>query len=81
MPRPLNGYLTVKEAADFLGVSSETLRNWDRTDKLKPHRHPLNGYRLYLREDLEAILSRAADQVDLGLPDEQDCGEEGRGIA
>jgi DNA (cytosine-5)-methyltransferase 1 len=52
----LRNYLTVKAAAAFLGVSPKTLRYWDRTDKLKPVRHPLNRYRLYRREDLEAFL-------------------------
>jgi PAS domain S-box-containing protein/excisionase family DNA binding protein len=51
-------YLTVAEAAAYLGVSPSTLRNWDRAGKLKPERHPANGYRIYrtttLREVLEA---------------------------
>ncbi len=53
-------YRTVGEAAAFLGVSSATLRNWDRAGKLKSRRHPHNGYRIYLHQDLEAIL-RSAD--------------------
>src|SRR3954468_22239345 len=52
--------LTISEAAEFLGVSPATLRNWDRAGKLKPRRHPQNGYRIYLHEDLEAVL-RSAD--------------------
>ncbi len=52
--------LTISEAADFLGVSTATLRNWDRSGKLKPRRHPQNDYRIYLHEDLEAVL-RSAD--------------------
>jgi len=52
----LAGYLTVSEAAERLGVSSGTLRNWDRAGRLKAHRNPLNGYRLYRRSDLEALL-------------------------
>src|SRR4051794_1392738 len=52
--------LTVGEAASFLGVSTATLRNWDRSGKLTPRRHPQNGYRIYLHEDLEAVL-RSAD--------------------
>lgn len=39
----LNAYLTVSEAADALGVSASTLRNWDRSGKLKATRHPING--------------------------------------
>jgi excisionase family DNA binding protein len=51
-------YLTVGQAAGELGVSRGTLRNWDRAGKLKPRRHPLNGYRLYRRADLEKLLAR-----------------------
>jgi DNA (cytosine-5)-methyltransferase 1 len=57
-PQKLSEYLTISEAAELLGVSAWTLRNWDRTGKLKPHRHPVNRYRLYRREDLEILLSQ-----------------------
>ncbi|MGZ3396812.1 MAG: MerR family DNA-binding transcriptional regulator [Isosphaeraceae bacterium] len=46
--------------AALLGVSPWTLRHWDRAGKLKSLRHPVNGYRLYRREELEALLVRAA---------------------
>lgn len=49
-------YLTVGEAAKTLGVSRSTLRNWDKAGKLKPCRHPVNGYRLYRRVELEELL-------------------------
>src|SRR5436305_10462334 len=49
-------YMTVSEAAKFLGVSTWTLRNWDRAGKLKPRRHPINGHRLYRHADLESVL-------------------------
>lgn len=52
----LGTYLTVGEAAATLGVSRSTLRNWDRAGKLKPYRHPVNGYRLYSRHELETLL-------------------------
>ena len=54
----LANYLTVGEAAEQLGVSRSTLRNWDKAGKLRPYRHPINGYRLYLREELERLLER-----------------------
>jgi len=56
--RNLRQYLTITEAADFLGVSTSTLRNWDDADKLPAVRNPVNRYRLYRREDLEAFLRR-----------------------
>ena len=49
-------YLTVGEAADFLGVSAATLRNWDRLGKVRAARYPVNRYRLYRPEQLEALL-------------------------
>lgn len=51
--------LTIGEAAEVLGVSTATLRNWDRNGKLRPRRHPQNGYRIYLHEDLTAALNSA----------------------
>ena len=52
--------LTVNEAANLLGVSSSTLRNWDREGKLRAMRHPINRYRLYRRRDLESLLKDLA---------------------
>ncbi len=39
--------VTVKRAAEILGVNPETLRRWDRQGKLKTRRHPMNNYRVY----------------------------------
>lgn len=52
----LREYLTIKEAAEYLGISPMTLRRWDKAGKLKAKRHPMNRYRLYLRDDLHKIL-------------------------
>jgi MerR family transcriptional regulator, copper efflux regulator len=52
----LDSYLTIKEAAIFLGVSPNTLRNWGRDGKLPMHRNPINGYRLFKIDDLEKLL-------------------------
>lgn len=49
-------YLTIKEAAEFLGISPSTLRNWEKQGKLSAHRNPMNGYRLYLKGELERLL-------------------------
>lgn len=52
----LDEFLTVKEAAEFLGVAPNTIRNWGREAKIPEHRHPINNYRLYRRKDLERLL-------------------------
>jgi excisionase family DNA binding protein len=58
MPK-LDGYLRIKEAAEYLGVSPNTLRNWGRSGKLAERRHPINGYRLYAPDELESLLEQA----------------------
>jgi DNA-binding transcriptional MerR regulator len=55
--RSLEDAVRVGEAAAILGVTTKTLRNWDRQGKVKARRHPVNGYRLYLREELEELLN------------------------
>ena len=52
----LSDYLRISEAADYLGVSPNTLRNWQNAGKIDAHRHPVNGYRLFRREELDALL-------------------------
>jgi len=59
-------YLTVRQAATLLGVSSSTLRNWDRQGKLVAARHPLNSYRLYQRDALLQLLRRLKSPPRLG---------------
>lgn len=44
--------LTIKEAAEIIGVSEMTLRRWDKAGKFSPHRHPVNGYRVYRRQNV-----------------------------
>lgn len=46
-------YLTIKEVAKLLGVTPLTLRNWDKTGKLKAYRNPINNYRVYKPEEIE----------------------------
>ena len=52
----MNKYLTIKEVADILGVAKITLRNWDKSGKLKANRHPFNNYRVYKLEEIEKII-------------------------
>ena len=54
--RKINEYIGIKEASGLLGVTKNTLRNWEKDNKLKVFRNPKNNYRLYIREELEQIL-------------------------
>ncbi len=49
-------FITIKKAAQMLGVSTLTLRNWDNTGKFPAGRHPISNYRVYLLEDVEKLL-------------------------
>lgn len=66
MPRRINveklrDYLRISEAAEYLGVSPNTLRNWVNAGKIAAVRHPVNDYRLFKQDDLDALLKQVAD--------------------
>ena len=48
-------YLMVTDAAQYLGVSPNTIRNWGRDGKIAEYRHPVNNYRLFKRTELDQI--------------------------
>jgi MerR family copper efflux transcriptional regulator len=54
----LKDFLRISEAAEYLGVSPNTLRNWESAGKIVAHRHPVNDYRLFRTEDLDALLKK-----------------------
>jgi DNA (cytosine-5)-methyltransferase 1 len=53
-----NEYVTVKDAAEMLGISPNTLRSWGASGAIVEYRHPVNNYRLYRRIDLEKLRKR-----------------------
>jgi excisionase family DNA binding protein len=57
-------YVTLQEAAGYLGVSKATLRNWDKAGKLKATRDPINQYRVYALSDLQEIQARLPLEED-----------------
>lgn len=48
--------LAIGEAAEYLNVSAQTLRRWDKQGKLSPLRLKTNGYRRYTKEQLDSAL-------------------------
>ncbi|MCW3106938.1 MAG: yhdJ [Segetibacter sp.] len=47
---------SIKEAAEKLNVSTETLRRWDKSGKFYSKRHPINNYRIYSEEQLNNLV-------------------------
>lgn len=50
--------ITVQAAAEILGLSPATLRNWDRKGKLKAKRDSRNNYRYYDIRELEKFAEK-----------------------
>ena len=57
----LRDYHRISEAAEHLGVSPNTFRNWEQTGKIVAHRHPINKYRLFKPEELDALLKQVSE--------------------
>lgn len=63
MTEKLSEYLKTAEAAEFLGVSQNTLRTWAKEGKIPVRINPANGYRLFRQKDLQAFLDSVAKPV------------------
>jgi excisionase family DNA binding protein len=50
--------ITIKSAAEILGVSEQTLRNWDKQGKLKARRDAETGFRVYKISELESFAAK-----------------------
>lgn len=53
----MSKYYSINEFSKILGVSAQTLRNWDRNGKLHPHHTSSNGYRYYSHEQLSQVMN------------------------
>lgn len=57
----LKDFIGIKAAAVILGINDDTLRHWSDKGQIKTYRHPINGYKLYKRKDLEEFLKPLQD--------------------
>ena len=53
----MSKYYSINEFSKILGVSAQTLRNWDSSGKLHPHHTSSNGYRYYSHEQLNQVIN------------------------
>lgn len=49
-------YYSIGKFAELIGVTQQSLRNWDKTGRLKPNHVAENGYRYYSQEQLHHYL-------------------------
>jgi len=59
MPR-IDQYLKIAAAAEYLGVSPNTLRKWADEGKIETYVNPANQYRLFRQDDLDQFLTGIA---------------------
>lgn len=55
-------YLTIKETANLVGVSPQTLRNWEKRGELVPYRNPINNYRMYKVIQIEMFIEEMRNE-------------------
>ena len=60
----MSKYYSIHEFSKIIGVSAQTLRNWDANGKLHPHHTTVSGYRYYSDEQLNQSL-KIALQLDI----------------
>ena len=53
----MSKYYSINEFSKIIGVSAQTLRNWDKNGKLHPHHTSSNGYRYYSHEQLNQVMN------------------------
>jgi len=64
----MSKYYSINEFSKILGVSAQTLRNWDNNGKLHPHHTSTNGYRYYSNEQLNQVMNikPKLDRITIG---------------
>ena len=58
---------SIHEFSKIIGVSAQTLRNWDSNGKLHPHHTTTSGYRYYSDEQLNQVMNvKPKTKAELG---------------
>ena len=60
-------YYSAKSVRLMLGITAQTLRNWDREGKLKPAYVKSNGYRYYSEEQILSYTQERKTKKNLNI--------------
>ena len=60
-------YYSTKKVTEILGVTAQTLRNWDKEGKLKPSYVKSNGYRYYSEESILSYTQERKTKKNLNV--------------
>ena len=63
----MSKYYSIHEFSKIIGVSAQTLRNWDANGKLHPHHTTVSGYRYYSDEQLNQVINvKPINRITIG---------------
>ena len=63
----LSKYCSIHKFSKIIGVSAQTLRNWDANGKLHPHHTTVSGYRYYSDEQLNQVINvKPKNRITIG---------------
>ena len=66
----MSKYYSIQEFSKIIGVSAQTLRNWDANGKLHPHHTTVSGYRYYSDEQLNQVINvKPKNRIIIGYCD------------
>ena len=60
-------YYSTKKVTEILGVTAQTLRNWDKEGKIKPSYVKSNGYRYYSEESILSYTQERKTKKNLNV--------------
>lgn len=63
----MSQWISIGKAAQYLGVSHDTLRRWEKKGKIKALRSPTNR-RYYIKKELDLIMSGSNKSKKQPLP-------------
>src|SRR3989344_8773885 len=66
-PQEQKNLLTIGEAANYLGISIDTIRRWDKKGKLSPLRSP-GGHRYFKTSDLDKVFGKKYERSEETKP-------------
>lgn len=56
-------YYAIGDAAKLIGVTIQTLRDWDRKGKLKPHHVAESGFRYYSQDQINQVIGIRTNNI------------------
>jgi len=60
-------FYSISDTAKKIGVSTQTLRRWDKSGKFSSKRHPINNYRVYPKDQVDLFVTELGADSKLNV--------------